>query len=137
MPGHDEYNGDDSVVRLARLLTVTAALTCSANRCQISGRQAPLAAPDVDGNIQIRGIGNRFDLLAVISLTAEKLLPGGLAGEGKELRPARQDRCTQARPRNLSEFGQRYLMIHPKMGFHEIRETDPVIEKIAILMRLQ
>jgi hypothetical protein len=31
----------------------TAALTSSANRCQISGRQLPLAAPDVDGRIQI------------------------------------------------------------------------------------
>ena len=28
-------------------------------------------------------------------------------------------------------------MIHPKVGFHEVRETDPVIEKIAVLMRLQ
>jgi len=28
-------------------------------------------------------------------------------------------------------------MIHPKMGFHEISETDSVIEEIAILMRLQ
>ena len=27
------------------------ALTSSANRCQISGRQLPLAAPEVDGNI--------------------------------------------------------------------------------------
>src|ERR1700722_11073902 len=83
------------------------------------------------------GIGNRFDLLAVISLTAQKLLPGRLAGEGKELRPARQDRCTQARARNLSECGQRDLIMVTKMGFHEIRETDSVIEEIAILMRLQ
>jgi hypothetical protein len=28
-----------------------AALTSSANCCQISGRQLPLAAPEVDGNI--------------------------------------------------------------------------------------
>src|SRR3984885_16279643 len=28
-------------------------------------------------------------------------------------------------------------MIHSKMRFHEIRETDPVIEKIAILTGLQ
>ncbi len=33
-------------------LNQPAALTSSANRCQISGRQLPLAAPEVDGNIQ-------------------------------------------------------------------------------------
>src|ERR1700733_5776284 len=40
------------------------------------------------------GIGNRFDLLAVISLTAQKFLSCSLAGKGEKLRPAREDRCT-------------------------------------------
>lgn len=51
--GSHKGRGEEDRV-FARDAHPTPALTVSANRCQISGRQLPWAAPDVDGRIQIR-----------------------------------------------------------------------------------
>ncbi len=89
---------------------MTAALTArgyidlarySCGRSHLLRKPVPnLRAPGAIGRAGCRwqypdsGIGNQFDLLAVISLTAQKLLSRGLAGEGEKLRLAREDRCT-------------------------------------------
>src|ERR1700736_4351332 len=48
------------------------------------------------------GIGDQFSLLAVIPFAAQEILPGGLAGKGKELWAAPCDRRSQTNPRTFS-----------------------------------
>lgn len=81
--------------------------------------------------------GNGFVLFAVIPFAAEEMLSRRLAGECEIFWTAPCNRRTQANPRGLSERRQRYLMIHSRMGFHQIGEANPVAEQVTVPVRLQ